>query len=156
MEVQSKLKLYFLACLPILVLLFSSAQAKGVKYCDKKGNYAVKVDGVKISPDPVVRGKPATFSISASAGEAISGGKLTIEVEYFGVHVHTETHDLCEETACPVAAGNFVISHSQILPAITPPGSYTLKLRLEDKHNQLLTCITFGFKIVLYSLASDI
>ncbi|KAJ8624474.1 hypothetical protein MRB53_033004 [Persea americana] len=30
------------------------------------GDYDVEVKGVKISPDPVVRGKPATFSISAS------------------------------------------------------------------------------------------
>lgn len=36
---------------------------------DRKGNYAVKVSGVEMSPDPVVRGKPATFSISASTGK---------------------------------------------------------------------------------------
>ncbi|BBN68971.1 MD-2-related lipid recognition domain-containing protein / ML domain-containing protein [Prunus dulcis] len=30
--------------------------------------YAVKVQGVEILPDPVVRGKPATFNISASTG----------------------------------------------------------------------------------------
>lgn len=35
---------------------------------DKQGNYAVKVTGVNISPNPVARGKPATFSISASTG----------------------------------------------------------------------------------------
>ncbi|KAJ7981253.1 MD-2-related lipid recognition domain-containing protein / ML domain-containing protein [Quillaja saponaria] len=156
MEVQSKLKLYLLTCLPILLLLSSFAQAKSVKYCDKKGNYAVKVDGVKISPDPVARGKPATFSISASAGEAINHGKVTIDVAYFGVHVHTEIHDLCEETACPVSAGNFVLSHSQTLPAITPPGSYTLTMKIEGENNQQLTCISFGFKVALFSSVSSI
>ncbi|KAJ8629217.1 hypothetical protein MRB53_022540 [Persea americana] len=33
------------------------------------GDYDDEVKGVKISPDPVVRGKPATFSISASSGK---------------------------------------------------------------------------------------
>ncbi|XXG85890.1 hypothetical protein AAC387_Pa11g0895 [Persea americana] len=33
------------------------------------GDYDVEVKGVKISSDPVVRGKPATFSIFASTGE---------------------------------------------------------------------------------------
>lgn len=60
------------------------------------------------------------------SGEAISGGKLVIEVSYFGVHVHTETHDLCEEASCPVSAGNFVLAHTQTLPAFTPPVSFTL------------------------------
>ena len=35
---------------------------------DNEANYVVKVDGVDISPNPVVRGKPATFTISASTG----------------------------------------------------------------------------------------
>lgn len=33
-----------------------------------KKAYDVTVKGVKINPDPVVRGKPATFSISATTG----------------------------------------------------------------------------------------
>ena len=36
---------------------------------DVKGDYDVKVKGVDISPNPVVRGKPATFSISAFTGK---------------------------------------------------------------------------------------
>ena len=60
------------------------------------------------------------------AAKAISGGKLIIEVSYFGVHVHTETHDLCEETSCPVAAGDFVIAHTQTLPSFTPPVSFII------------------------------
>ena len=36
---------------------------------ERGGDYDVEVKGVKISPDPVVRGKPATFSISASTGK---------------------------------------------------------------------------------------
>lgn len=35
---------------------------------DKKTEYDVKVSGVEISPYPVARGQPATFSIAATAG----------------------------------------------------------------------------------------
>ncbi|KAF7823167.1 putative phosphatidylglycerol/phosphatidylinositol transfer protein [Senna tora] len=155
MEVQSPLKLYLLLCLSIVLLSSFQAQASNVRYCDKKANYAVKVHGVEISPDPVVRGKPATFKIKSTTGEAISGGKLVIEVSYFGVHVHSETHNLCEETSCPVAAGNFVLAHSQTLPAITPPGSYTLKMTMENEKNEQLTCINFNFKIGFGSSLAD-
>ncbi|XP_028756759.1 putative phosphatidylglycerol/phosphatidylinositol transfer protein DDB_G0282179 [Neltuma alba] len=154
MEVPSHLKLYLLSC--ILLLSSSQIQATLVHYCDKKGDYAVKVHGVDVSPNPVVRGKPATFKISAATGEAVHGGKLIIEVSYFGVHVHTETHDLCEEASCPVTAGNFVLAHTQTLPSFTPPGSYVLKMTMEDEKNEQLTCITFNFKIGFGSSVSDI
>lgn len=55
------------------------------------------------------------------AAEAISGGKLVIDVSYFGWHIHSETHDLCAETSCPVSTGDFVVAHSQVLPGYTPP-----------------------------------
>lgn len=57
------------------------------------------------------------------AAEAISGGKLVIDVSYFGWHIHSETHDLCAETSCPVSIGDFVVAHSQVLPGYTPPVS---------------------------------
>jgi len=60
------------------------------------------------------------------AGEEISGGHVVIDVSYFGVHVHNEKMDLCQETPCPIAAGNFVLSHIQTLPKFTPPVSKCL------------------------------
>lgn len=54
----------------------------------------------------------------------ISGGKLLVEVSLFGIHIRTETHDICEETNCPISPGKFEISHSQDLPGITPPVSH--------------------------------
>jgi len=35
---------------------------------DKKADYDVEVSGVEISPDPIARGQPATFSIAATTG----------------------------------------------------------------------------------------
>ncbi|GMN60164.1 hypothetical protein TIFTF001_029256 [Ficus carica] len=124
MEKLSFVALFFFSS---LFLLLPSSHSTNVKYCDKKGNYAVKVNAVKISLDPVVSGKPATFNISASTGRRISGGKLVIDVSYFGLHVHTETHELNEEIPCPIDAGNFVLSHTRTLPGFTPPVSSTIQ-----------------------------
>jgi hypothetical protein len=66
------------------------------------------------------------FSLTQSfidAGEALSEGKLVIDVSYFGWHVYSETHDLCGESSCPISVGDFVIAHSQVLPGFTPPVS---------------------------------
>ncbi|GKV35021.1 hypothetical protein SLEP1_g43341 [Rubroshorea leprosula] len=153
-KVAVHLKTTLLPFFAISLILLPLLQATSVRYCDRKF-YPVKVHGVDISPDPVVSGNPATFTISASADQAISSGKLVIDVSYFGVHVHKETHDLCEEASCPIAVGDFVLSHTQTLPGFTPPGLYTLKMTLEDERNQQLTCISFSFKIGLGSSVSD-
>ncbi|KAE8125226.1 hypothetical protein FH972_020059 [Carpinus fangiana] len=123
----------------------------------KNADYDVKVNKVEIIPDPVARGKPATFSISAYSGkdEDITGGKMVIEVSYFGWHIHSETHDLCGETSCPISTGDFVVSHSQDLPGFTPPGSYSLKMRMYDAAKKELTCIGFDFDIGFASSLAD-
>ncbi|GAU28825.1 hypothetical protein TSUD_21620 [Trifolium subterraneum] len=169
-------KLFFL----FSTLFLLHANATDIHYCDRKANYDVEVKGVQITPDPIARGHPATFTISATtmvvaasafhveiaevlmdnelaffsliqsfldAGQALSGGKLLIDVSYFGWHVYSETHDLCGESSCPISVGDFVIAHSQVLPGFTPPGSYTLKMKLFDGNKNELTCITFGFDI---------
>ncbi|KAK9122947.1 hypothetical protein Sjap_012549 [Stephania japonica] len=142
-------------CLIVAALLAQSIDATNVKYCGKESNYPVKVSAVDISPDPVVRGKPATFSISASSEQPISRGYLIIDVAYFGIHVHTEKKDICSETSCPVEGGDFVIAHTQDLPSFTPPGSYTLNMKMVGEHGEQLTCITFNFKIVFSSGVAD-
>ncbi|KAL4200450.1 hypothetical protein AMTRI_Chr03g149660 [Amborella trichopoda] len=143
--------------LPLMALfILPIVQAKEVEYCDKKGNYLVKVSGMEVDPDPVERGKQATFSISASTEEPLSEGKLIIEVFIFGIHVHSETHDLCSETSCPIASGNFVLKHAQVLPTYTPPGSYTLKMKMLGSDGKQLTCINFGFSIGFGESIADI
>ncbi|XP_060177104.1 uncharacterized protein LOC132607238 [Lycium barbarum] len=148
MAVSVKLFVVLLFSMCVIVLPLASAKSTDFDYCNKKGNYAVKVSGVDITPYPVKGGKETTFSIAATTDESISGGKLVIDVKYLFLHVHQESHDICKETYCPVS-GDFVISHSQALPGVTPPGSYTLTMRMVDGSNYELSCITFGFSISL-------
>ncbi|KAK7404882.1 hypothetical protein VNO78_05913 [Psophocarpus tetragonolobus] len=154
MEFQSLPQFYLLLSLSILFLSSFQAQAKiKVNYCDKKANYAVKVSGVDILPNPVVSGEPATFKISATSNKAIYGGEVVIGVSYVGIPVRTERIDLCQEVSCPVHNGNFLLSHTQTLPAITPPGPYSLKMTLKNDQDEVLTCIKFNFRIVLGSVS---
>ncbi|CAN8269441.1 unnamed protein product [Cochlearia groenlandica] len=144
--------------LVIYYLLFFSTiiRATDVHYCDDNEKYQVKVQSVDISPYPIARGEPATFTISANTDNAISKGKLVIEVSYFGWHIHSETHELCDETSCPVSIGDFLVQHSQILPGYTPPGTYSLKMKMLDGHKKELTCIKFSFDIGFGSSLADI
>ncbi|CAG7891272.1 hypothetical protein BRARA_B00208 [Brassica rapa] len=135
--------------LAVYLLLFVSttARATDVQYCEENAEYEVKVKEVDISPYPIARGEPATFTISATTGRVISGGKLVIEVTYFGWHVHSETHDLCTQTTCPVETGDFLVAHSQVLPVYTPSGSYSLQMKMIDAQNKELTCFSFSIDI---------
>lgn len=67
-------------------------------------------------------------------GQTISSGKVVIQVYYFGVRVHAETQNFCEKLSCPVSAGNFLLSHTQTLPGITPPVSFIIKIKLGYPH----------------------
>ncbi|KAL6133737.1 hypothetical protein ACLB2K_065971 [Fragaria x ananassa] len=122
---------------------------------NKNADYAVKVTGLDINPYPIARGKPASFNIAATTGESITGGKLVIDVSYFGWHIHSENHDLCSETSCPVSIGDFMVAHSQELPGYTPPGSYSLKMKMYDANKQELTCIAFDFDIGFAASVAD-
>ncbi|KAK9715941.1 hypothetical protein RND81_06G200100 [Saponaria officinalis] len=136
----------------IILVLFitvftSSSHATDIRYCDKNVDYDVKVRAVEITPDPIARGQPATFNLSASTENPISGGKVNVDVAYFGWHVYSESHDLCAETSCPVPSGDFIIAHSQVLPGYTPPGSYSLKMRIVDENKKQLSCVRFDIRI---------
>lgn len=152
-----------LLCWALLVVVASSslipltkAAASEPSYCDSDTSYPVKVKSVDIDPNPVVSGAPATFKISAIADEALSGGKLSIDVFFYGVRVHTESHDLCTKTTCPIEQGSFVLTHSQSLPGFTPAGAYKLKMKMIDADDKQLTCVNINFKIVHGSLIAQI
>ncbi|VFQ62586.1 unnamed protein product [Cuscuta campestris] len=139
---------FTLALLVSLSAIFASSFADPIDFrlCSKK-NYDVKVSGVDITPSPVQRSVNTTFTISASTDKGIPGGKMQIDVKYWIFNVYSETHELCSETSCPISAGNFVLVHTQALPGITPPGSYTLTMKMMDEKKHELACISFDFSI---------
>ncbi|XP_020213602.1 putative phosphatidylglycerol/phosphatidylinositol transfer protein DDB_G0282179 [Cajanus cajan] len=164
MAARSASTLFFLLCLSISSITFllssvhAQAQSHTFNYCDGNADYDVKVSGVEILPDPVERGVPFTFKIPAYTPEPIQSGDLVYEISYAGIEGAPATflHDLCEEAHCPVPAGNFVLVHTELLPPVTPPGTYNVKLTFKDHKEKLLTCIVFPFKIGAKSSVSAI
>ncbi|CAA0837777.1 MD-2-related lipid recognition domain-containing protein / ML domain-containing protein [Striga hermonthica] len=136
--------LLFALCLIVPCI---NAASTSFRACSSKANYAVNISELDIDPYPISKGKNTKFQLSASTDEEISGGKLVIDVSYFGFHIRTENHNLCEETSCPVPAGDFKVTHTQELPGYTPPGSYSLQMKMVDSSNKELACITFSFSI---------
>lgn len=62
------------------------------------------------------------------AAQPIPSGDLVYEISYAGVEGPPATflHDLCEEAPCPVPAGHFVLTHTELLPTVTPPVSHAI------------------------------
>ncbi|XP_051216223.1 uncharacterized protein [Lolium perenne] len=142
---QSLLALVLLAA-AVCALVPSASAVTNFETCKKGKDYPVKVTGVEIVPDPVQPGSPATFKISASTDETITNGKLVVDVKYFFFNVYSETDDICTKTTCPATA-DFELAHSQTLPSFTPPGSYTITMKLLGENDKELSCISFGFSI---------
>jgi hypothetical protein len=58
------------------------------------------------------------------AGEPILSGDLIYEISYAGIGEPAIFHHaLSEETPLPVAPGHFLLTHTELLPAYTPPVS---------------------------------
>ncbi|KAJ1383716.1 MD-2-related lipid-recognition domain [Sesbania bispinosa] len=129
-----------------------------VSSTDKGANYVVRVNGVEILPNPVVRGEPFTFKIAAYTGEPILSGDLVYEISFAGIEGPPVVfhHDLSEEAPLPVPVGDFLLTHTELLPPVTPPGTYNVKLTFKNQNDKLLTCITFPFRIGAKSSVSAI
>ncbi|AES99893.1 putative immunoglobulin E-set [Medicago truncatula] len=162
MAVHSTSKLNLTLCLSSILLLlsFSHAQAEShsLKYCEKGANYAVQISNVEILPNPVVRGEPFTFKIKAYTGEPILSGDLIYEISFAGIEGQPAIfhHALSEETPLPVAPGHFLLTHTELLPPVTPPGTYNVKLTFKDQNDKQLTCVVFPFTIGAKSSVSAI
>ncbi|XP_058744961.1 uncharacterized protein LOC131617716 [Vicia villosa] len=162
MAIYSTSKLNIILCLSSTLLLLSSlhaeAESQNLKYCQKNVDYAVKVSSVEILPDPVVRGEPFTFKIQAYTDDLIRKGNLIYEISYAGIEGQPAVfyHDLSEETSLPVRPGHFLLTHTELLPPVTPPGTYNVKLTFDNKDGGVFTCITFPFTIGAKSSVSAI
>ncbi|WJX59067.1 hypothetical protein P8452_44448 [Trifolium repens] len=161
MAVHSSSKFNLILCLSSILLLLSSshsqAESQSLQYCEKGANYAVQISNVEILPDPVVRGEPFTFKIKAYTGEPILSGDLIYEISYAGIGEPAIFHHaLSEETPLPVAPGHFLLTHTELLPAYTPPGTYNVKLTFKDQDDKRLTCVVFPFTIGAKSSVSAI
>eukprot|EP00246_Nothoceros_aenigmaticus_P007113 TRINITY_DN20748_c0_g1_i1.p1 TRINITY_DN20748_c0_g1~~TRINITY_DN20748_c0_g1_i1.p1 ORF type:complete len:179 (+),score=15.83 TRINITY_DN20748_c0_g1_i1:113-649(+) len=142
--VLSFLQLLFLALVAVAPGTFATSSWS---LCDSKP-YPITVKGVTVVPDPVVSGSEANFRVPATTDQEIQGGTVIITVYFHSIPVHSERDDLCAKTKCPIKPGDFVLENSEVLPKITPPGSYKIKLQVVDKSGGVLACAYVNFEIV--------
>jgi ML domain len=75
----------------------------------------------------------------------ISGGVLTVQVYYLGIHVYTTSSDACNSVACPLLAGQAVsFTTKQRLPGIAPHGKYRMVFSAVD-HDMHWLCVDVSF-----------
>ncbi|XP_024395184.1 uncharacterized protein [Physcomitrium patens] len=118
------------------------------KVCDSHANYDVVVTNVTLNPDPVIRGQDVTFIVPATAKRDITKATVVVSVLFHGVTVHTERSSICSKADCPIPPGEFVLINTQILPGITPPGNYKIKLQILGEQGEQLACAFIDFSIV--------
>ncbi|KAG0586263.1 hypothetical protein KC19_2G076900 [Ceratodon purpureus] len=132
----------------LAVLATAAPKPSDWHVCDRHANYDILVKNVTINPDPVVSGEEMTFMVPAYTAKEITGGSVIVSVSFHGVTVHTERNDICEKAACPIAPGEFVLKNTEVLPGITPPGSYRIKLQFVGEEGEQLACANINFSII--------
>ena len=97
----------------------------------------------------------AVSHYSAADGPDVDSGKVTAQtsttISMFGKTIktplNTERSELKDHMKCPMKAGTVVFKYNRMLPAITPAGTYTVKVAAKDKEDKPLLCVEVTFKI---------
>jgi ML domain len=115
----------------------------------------LKLNSLRISPDPPVRGQPLTIAFEGDLAQPIEGSEVvTIQVKYGIIKIVDMTTSLCDELAkvedipqCPFAPGPWAFNHTETLPADIPPGRYTLTIEAySKKFRKGIFCISGTFR----------
>lgn len=105
---------------------------------------------VTMSPDPAVRGKDVTFSLTCDGtGPAVTGGKSTNIIYLFGIKVLEVTKDLCTLTKCPIEPGVHTISGGMTVPSITPTNEPLKMVQTNtDQNGNQINCVNIMYEVV--------
>lgn len=115
---------------------------------DKSAKYDVEVKNITIEPYPAVSGEDVTFIVPAIANQEITTAFVVVTVSFHGIPVHVERNDVCSQLKCPIGPGSFTLENTELLPTLTPPGSYKIKLQFLDGDDSILACAEIKFTIV--------
>ncbi|GLC69129.1 hypothetical protein PLESTF_000793100 [Pleodorina starrii] len=107
-------------------------------------------DEVTLSPDPPHHGRTLAIDVSGTNPISTPGGRLRVAVAYMGFKVYTYESALCDAIACPLVAGSaFRLQVSQKLPALAPPGPYSMEITGEDDAGVRFMCVQLSFQVTL-------
>ncbi|KAM0683854.1 hypothetical protein MDAP_000591 [Mitosporidium daphniae] len=116
-----------------------------------------QLNALSISPDPPIRGQKFTLSIKGHLSNAIGPEDVAkVVVKYGGFTLVSALFNICEnlgklnpsEFKCPISAGPFDISHSEVLPIEVPPGKYNIHVEaFSSSQFSGIFCLDLDLKI---------
>ena len=105
---------------------------------------------VDLAPSPItIGGKVTVTSKGALKAPITEGATYKVVLKLGAVTIFTESHNLCENTACPIAAGDDVtLTVSQGVPAAAPAGKFTMQTTVSAADGSIISCITGPVQLV--------
>jgi hypothetical protein len=105
---------------------------------------------LSVLPDPLVIGKEAVFTFNGTSSVEVPSGLLNIVIKKFGVQIHEEVRDLCNQTACPLGPGQVSWTNSELVPRFALPGNYQMVIVVQDANATELTCLNINFTLTWF------
>jgi hypothetical protein len=129
----------FAAC----ALLGFSQNSIIVSDCGVGSNFTIQ--SLTFSPAAPIIGSSGTLNSIYDVLVSVSGGSARYSCLLNGLPVFDETHDLCTQTACPIAAGLHNDKSTSDIPNVN--GKIVCKIVWTDAAGDLLMCIQTAFKL---------
>ena len=111
------------------------------------GTSVFKYLTASLTPDPVVRGKDSTLSLSCQIpdGVVVSGGTAQYSFSFNGIPFSPTTEDLCSQVQCPLVSGLYSNSTTSPFPDVS--GKVVSTIKWFDNAKTLLYCLEMTVKV---------
>jgi len=128
----------------------------GSSLCDiwtdcSKSTDEFTIQKVVITPDPPKKGANLTVAVTGNYKTGIKSGTIHLTVKFSVITLLDKSLPLCGDlttVTCPIAAGPWTHTISELIPGDAPGGSYTGKATISDDGTKgEIACITFGVKL---------
>jgi hypothetical protein len=135
-----------LKALTASLFLAAPLQSNLLRDCSS-GTSAFKYLTASLTPDPVVKGKDATLSLSCEIpdGLTVMGGTTQYSFSFNGIPFSPTTEDLCSQVACPLVPGLY--SNSTVSPFPDVSGKVITTIKWFDTAKTLLYCLEMTVKV---------
>ncbi|KAI9598119.1 ML domain-containing protein [Syncephalis fuscata] len=99
----------------------SSDGSLAFELCDANAKYAIAADSIKLSPYPIVSGKPIDILLSGTVNTVIQKGAMTRVAVKVGFFTKKIDIDICEQAgrsglSCPIQPGKHAITLNMDVP----------------------------------------
>ena len=122
----------------------------------------IEISSLEISPNPPQKGQNLTIIASGIVKEDIAAGaRVQVVVKYGLIKLLATELDLCEQTekvdlSCPIQAGELTLQREVELPALIPPGRYTVNAQVITEDGRPAICLVAKVQYVFSTTATNV